>query len=247
MIIRNCLASNANDNLTCIFICFENFKNFLYENNTFKVDTEKLDKIIRNLIIINNESFIEKENEKFDNDLNSQSSNQFNTNTNHLQTNNNLGSSGINTSTKSCKKNTTNTTNTTKNDNFTTEKNKEKRNLNINWKLSSPGVLKVLSPINNSNINKHFSPTNTINNLNPNFIANNNFNQTTISNNDDGFLNRRIISNKNVNFTSKLDMISPKNTNNPSNKKSYLTKTNIDDNKLKSLPAINVNGNLKKG
>jgi len=239
MIIRNCLASNANDNLTCIFICFENFKNLLYENNGFKVDIDKLDKIIKNLVVINNDSFLEKENENLENDFNSQSSNTIQTNSNVLNTNNDIANRGMNPTSKSSRKSVSNTN---KNENQNSEKSKDKKNLNINWKLNTPGALKVLSPINKSNINKHFSPTNSINNLNTNFIANNNFNQTTVSN-EDGFINKKIFSNKNVNFSTKLDMISPKNSINPLNKKLNL-KINNDD-KLKSLPAINLNG-LKK-
>jgi len=254
IIIRNCLASSANDNLTCIFICFENYKNLLFENNTFNINHEKLEKIIKSLISINNESFIEKENDTFDCESHANSSNNMQTSSNIIITNNNVGYTNSlkpkkKTSQKSIFNNNNNIINHSKNENFSSEKKKEKKNLqlNINYKLHSPSNLKVLSPINNSNINKHFSPSNnSINNLNPNFINNNNFNQT-FSSNDEGILNKRVFSNKNVNFTTKLDLISPKNSINPLIKKSNNALKLSNEDKLKSLPAININGSLKKG
>lgn len=253
IIIRNCLASNANDNLTCIFICFENFKNLLFENNTFKADREKLDEIIKNIITINQNFFGEKESEVLDNPQrdtpplsnNIQNTNNLN-NTNHY-------ANGVNL--KNSQKNilnniNNNNANNALNENANSEKKKSKKNLqlNLNLRNNQPSALKIISPVNNSNINKFLSPTNnTINNLNQNFINNNIFNQT-MSSNEDGIHNKKIFSNKNVNYTAKLDLISPKNSMNPMNKKSnHNVKVNIDDNKLKSLPAINVNGNAKKG
>lgn len=251
IIIRNCLGSNANDNLTCIFICFENFKNLLYENNYFKVDKEKLEGIMKNLISINQESFMEKENDNTENDLTSQpSSNNFQTITSIGNNNNNTN----NLSYKNSQKNVINNFNynnipmNTK-ENIGAELKKSKKNiqLNINIRNNQTNTLKILSPVNNSGINKFLSPTNsTINNLNYNFINNNIFNQT-INNNEEGIQNKKIFSNKNVNYSTKLGLISPRNSVNTLNKKSNLNvKLNTED-KLKSLPAINFNGNPKKG
>ena len=60
IIIRNCLASGANDNLTCIFVCFENFKNLLFnsDNNLNKINVN-IERILSNLRNISNESFSE--------------------------------------------------------------------------------------------------------------------------------------------------------------------------------------------
>ena len=242
VIIRNCLASNANDNLTCIFICFENFKKLLFENNTFKADRDKLDDIMNNLMTINQESFLEKESENIDNDLNSPtSSNNFQTLSNMSNVYNNANSNNSKNSQKIVLNNV--------NNNACAEIKKYKKNLQLNMNIrnNQPNALKILSPVNNSSINKFLSPTNsTINNLNPNFLNNNIFNHT-ISSNDEGNLNKKIFSNVNVNYSTKLDLISPKNSINPLDMKSNNNlKVNIDD-KIKSLPAINFNGNSKKG
>jgi serine/threonine protein phosphatase PrpC len=50
IIIRNCLASNANHNLTCIFVCFEHFKNLLYNDNNYNNNNSNIiSSILNNL------------------------------------------------------------------------------------------------------------------------------------------------------------------------------------------------------
>lgn len=61
IIIRNCLASNANDNLTCIFVCFENFKNLLFDKNNINNNNgnPNINMMMANLRNITPESFSE--------------------------------------------------------------------------------------------------------------------------------------------------------------------------------------------
>jgi len=249
IIIRNCLASNANDNLTCIFICFENFKNLLFENNSFNSDRDKLDEIIKNLVLINQESFLEKENDNFDNELNTPLSNNMQMTNNLNNVNNNTNSFNLKNSQKSILNNINNNNGNNTNESSIYEIKKSKNNLQLNLNLRNhqPNSIKIISPVNKLNISKFLSPTNnTSNNLNQNFLNNNIFNQT-MSSNEDGIQPKKIFSNKNVNFIAKLDLISPKNSMNHLNKKqNYNVKVNIEDNKIKSLPAINVSGNAKK-
>ena len=67
VIIRNCLGLDANDNLTCIFICFENFKNVLYQENKLSLDHDKLNKIFDNLKNLNHINIKEKDDEMGEN------------------------------------------------------------------------------------------------------------------------------------------------------------------------------------
>jgi hypothetical protein len=243
IIIRNCLASNANDNLTCIFVCFENFKNLLFDsNNNFNLDKEKFENILSNIKTINVDSFSEKENDSGEWNSMTISSNYIQTNV----SNNNINKPQNNINQKS--------------ENNILEKKKEKKNLQLNLnpniKLNSPPMMKVLSPLNNKTINKYFSPTNlSLTNFNSNLVSGinnnnqymnqiNNINSASNNNNEEGILiNKKVYSNKTVNISSKLDLISPKNSGLNLNKKSN---RNVSDDKFKSLPAINMNGSMKK-
>jgi len=268
IIIRNCLGSNANDNLTCIFVCFENFKNLLYNDNNYNNSNININMILNNLRNITNETFDElipehnfiddkeRSNTKNKNppENNNHNNNNNTNNNNHNNRNNNYIPSGNSNRSKSENKNINNNSGLPSSNGQRKDKRfhmtlSQHNNFDPNsTKLTSPGKPKVLSPLNGKPINKYFSPTNTsLKNFNATLINSGMSNQLL---NHQGNLNMNSIEehmqtknkfNKSTVVNNKLDLISPKNSD--INKK--LNIRNIHDEKFRSLPAINLNMSIK--
>ena len=229
LIIRNCLASGANDNLTCIFISFDNFKNLFYEPNIFKMNFDIIEKIFKNMKNINNETFKEKE------DGIVEINQIYNTNNNTIINFNNVLN---NPSPRE------NTKQVNKNENLFQDKTKEKNNSSFIPSLQV-NTNKIFSPVNYKN--KIMSPSNlSLNNFNGNGTINY-YNPNII---DDSINNKNFLSTKNMNSNSKtLVMTASNSTSNLNNqlaskKMSYNGK--IFEDKNNCLPAINSNGNNGK-
>ena len=97
IIIRNCLGSGANDNLTCIFVCFENFKNLLYNNensNSYNNGNVNVNNILNNLRNITEDTFSESPNEN-NNNINNNNSNNKNNENMERNLRNSMSSSNI--------------------------------------------------------------------------------------------------------------------------------------------------------
>lgn len=255
VIIRNCLASGANDNLTCIFVCFENFKNLLFgndNNNSFNNGMININMIMNNLRGITEQTF--EELISLDGQNNNYTFNEEKIKRNvssRKNTNGNLISTEKLSRSKSENK-------TINNSQISKENRKERKfhmtlsqhnNFEPNTtKLTSPGKPKVLSPINGKAINKYFSPTNTsLKNFNATLINSGLSNQLLNQQNGYGMnpldehMQTKNKFNKSTVVNNKLDLISPKHTeiNRKLNIKSF------HDDKFKSLPAININMSLK--
>lgn len=266
VIIRNCLASSANDNLTCIFICFENFKNIIYDNyeSSFRIDPEKFDKILKSLKNINYDFFIMKENELiiYDNVNTPKDRKMIHQNNESLKTlSNNIHKKT--TTQKSSQKNLININSINPNNINKTEVKLKNKKFNLVIDLNTkliPSQMngKILSPVNTKSLNKYFSPTNAnslmSNPLMNSLKLNHNFsgsspldpgvNQVSSEENN---LNKFSYSHKFVNYTPKLDVISPKNIASFNN----FTKKNLNnklasDEKYDNLPVIQSNPNLTK-
>jgi hypothetical protein len=200
IIIRNCLASNANDNLTCIFVCFENFKNILFDkNNNNNIGNPNINMILANLRNITPESFSElipdinynynDEREK------SNSKNQHDNNNNNNHNNSQYitpGKSGIS---KTENKNNSQNHNLNQihnqlhNLNHNSNNNNHNNNQNHNHNHNSNNnnhVINNYNQNNNNNINNHNNNNNiqNINNNTNNYQNNNNINNNnyTLSN-----------------------------------------------------------------
>jgi hypothetical protein len=97
-IIRNCLSSGANDNLTCIFICFENFRKILYggknEGSYSLKRTKNIENIKYNMGALSNYQIKLKPDEYHSNNTNTNSF--IPSNINHTKNNYSFG--GVNNS-----------------------------------------------------------------------------------------------------------------------------------------------------
>ena len=264
IIIRNCLASGANDNLTCIFVCFENFKNLLYNNennNSYNNGNVNVNVILNNLRNITEETFCESTDESnFNNnnndnmDRNQRNSMSSNNNISNMNNNPNNGNNNHSQNnpekisrSKSESKNLPSAKGQRKDRKFHMTLSQHNNFEPNSTKLTSPGKPKVLSPINGKAINKYFSPTNTsLKNFNATLInsgmSNQMLNHTGSNlNSIEEHMHTKNKFNKSTVVNNKLDLISPKNS--EGNKK--LNIRNAHDDKFKSLPAINLNMSLK--
>ncbi len=182
IIIRNCLASNANDNLTCIFVCFENFKNLLYDNknnnnnnnNIINNGNPNVNMIMANLRNITCESFSEliPDSNLHFNDERERSNTK---NPNEITNNNNINNNNFNNNSTYItpgKSGQSKTESKNHNNNHNHNNNNNTNHNHNNNHINNHGISNNIHNNNNHNMNNH-NITNT-NNINNNQNQNNN-------------------------------------------------------------------------